>query len=146
MAGNNKPAWFVRELAEVGTNPDGTPRMGEVEVSAVQRNGRLKPGAYQKFTVKPDPASIFVERAEYEVWRAALDVLTEDLADRLDAYRIVPSRLPYRPWAGQEHEDGCGVVLPGDVQTFEHRRLGRRCKLALPSPFGVERGARLSDK
>ena len=98
MAANNKPAWFVRELAEVGTNPDGSPRMGEVEVSGVQRNGRLKPGAYQKFIVEPDPATILMERAEYEVWRAALDVLAEDLADALDGFRVLPSRLPFRPW------------------------------------------------
>jgi hypothetical protein len=119
MAGNNKPAWFVRELAEVGTSADGTPRMGEVEVSGLMRNGRPKPGAYQKFVVEPDPATILIERAEYEVWRAALDVLAEDLGDSLDAWRIKASRLPFRPWI--EEGPPIGRVLPASGKPVKHR-------------------------
>ena len=110
LAANGKPAWFARDLAPVGFNADGSQRMGEVEVNGVQRNGRLKPGAYRKYEVDPDPALVLLERAEYEVWRAALDVLAEDLDGKLEAHTVRPSRLPWRPWA--EPASALPTVLP----------------------------------
>lgn len=106
LAANGRPAWFARELREVGENADGTPRYAEVETSGLQRNGKPKPGAYQRFVVEPDPALFMVDRAEWELWRAAMDVLAEDLAGALARFDVLPCRLPDRPWLERAEEEG----------------------------------------
>lgn len=112
MAANGRAAWFVREWREIGTHADGSPRMGEVEVNGVQKNGKLKPGAYRRFMDDPDPADFMVERAEYEVWRAAMDVLAEDLAGRLSRFEVTGCKLPFLPWLEAGFEGG--AMLAGD--------------------------------
>jgi hypothetical protein len=74
----------------------------EQEVSGYdERAKRPFPGAYRKTTLEPDPALAVVDRAEYEVWHAALAMLVETLAasDALFDHRVVPSKRPARPWA-----------------------------------------------
>lgn len=114
LAANGRPAWFAREMREVGMHADGSPRMGEVEVSGTFANGRVKPGAYRKHVLEPDPADIMVERAEYRLWRAAIDVLAEDAAGALRDFDVLPCRLPYRPWL-ERGEGAPGRVLRGDA-------------------------------
>jgi len=48
--------------------------------------------------LEPDPVDGFVARAEYEVWRAALNVLVEDLKPVLVDHIPVASERPWRPW------------------------------------------------
>ncbi len=119
LAANGRAAWFVREWREIGTEADGSPRFADVETNGVQKNGKLKPGAYRRFIDTPDPADFMVERAEYEVWRAAMDVLAEDLAGRLARFEVTGCKLPFLPWieAGFEGgamlaEDGGGRIVP----------------------------------
>ena len=112
MAANGRAAWFVREWREIGTEADGSPRFAEVETNGVQKNGKLKPGAYRRFIDTPDPADFMVERAEYEVWRAAMDVLAEDLAGRLARFEVTGCKLPFLPWIEAGFEGG--AMLAGD--------------------------------
>lgn len=93
-----KDKWFRTIMVD---QADGTKR--EVEVEGYDQ-GRQRPfvDAYRKMELSPDPTEALVYRAEYEVWRAALDVLIEDLADVLTAHRLTPSVRTWRPWEAGE--------------------------------------------
>ncbi len=93
------PGWFLREAVQVETL-SGVMSV-EVEVDGWDEVSRYpKPGAYRKTALEPDPVGDIVLRAEYEVWRAALDVLFEDLVGRLASIDVLPCALPARPWEG----------------------------------------------
>lgn len=98
---NGKPKWFRRTVVMI---EEGDPEKGikpvyrEVEVNGTQRDGHPHPDAYQKTYYDPDPAEIVVARAEYEVWRAALDVLAIDLEGQWHDHEVIHSQRPWRPW------------------------------------------------
>lgn len=87
-------------------------KMGEVERLAKlnPRSRRYPPTAYQKFVWVPDIASVVEARADWLVWRGALEHLAESLAGHLHERTLSSLRLPWMPWlAGAEHE---GVDKP----------------------------------
>lgn len=59
---------------------------------------RPRPDCYQKFRLEPDPVWMIEARAVYAAWRAALDVLFEDLEGRLEKVTLLPSEAPRAPW------------------------------------------------
>lgn len=59
---------------------------------------RPRPDCYQKFRLEPDPVWMIEARAVYAAWRAALDVLFEDLEGRLEKITLLPSEAPREPW------------------------------------------------
>lgn len=91
-----KPAWF--RMVEF-TSHLGRPERREVD-GFNKRSQRPYPGAYRKTVLEPDPMLAAVERAEYEVWHAALCLLVEMLNEpgALTAHRLAPPLAPMRPW------------------------------------------------
>jgi hypothetical protein len=91
---NGAPRWY-RKVQSRGPFGEGY----DVEVDGFDPVNRVPyPGAYQRHYLDPCPVDVLVERMEAEVWRAALDVLVEDLAGCLEAVELLPSTLPERPW------------------------------------------------
>lgn len=102
--------WFVKRrfssdgaFGEVGEEV-------EMVVSVNSSTSRPPADAYRKFRLEPDPTDAAVARAEYEVWRAALDVLVADLDGALERFDVLPSPRAWRPW--EEGEPALGRVLP----------------------------------
>ena len=98
---NGREKWFVREVI-VADSLSGPVSM-EIEVDGFDERRRIpKPNAYRKTFLDPDPTLGCVGRAEYEVWRAALDVLAEDLRGQMEDFEVVSSGRPFRPWVDGE--------------------------------------------
>lgn len=96
VSANGKPLWF--RMIQL-TNHLGRQETREVE----GRNPRTKrpyPGAYRRTVLEPDPVFAAIDRAEYEVWHAALGLLVEVLNEPgvLVAHQLSPSLAPARPW------------------------------------------------
>lgn len=94
---NGKPAWFRRVTATEGMTTF------EREVDGFNpRSQRPWPGAFKKTYLDPDPAFAAADRAEYEIWHAALAQVCETLAQAgLAGHRVLPSARPGRPWEGR---------------------------------------------
>lgn len=100
---NGKPRWFRRVEVQ---DAFGKPLI--VEVDGYDRaNRRPFPDAYARQYLDPSPVEALVARLELEAWRAALDVLVEDLEGALEEVELLPSSLPERPW-----EAAASRVLP----------------------------------
>lgn len=105
---NGKVRWFRRILC-VSEGAFGVVTE-EVEVDGIDPKRRLPhPDAYTRTVLDPDPAPVVQGRAEYELWRAALDLLTEDLAGRLETRFAMASDRSRRPW---EAPDAARRILP----------------------------------
>jgi hypothetical protein len=94
---HGKALWFRIIMVEGAFG-----RLYEREVDGFnERSRRPYPGAYRKTVLDPDPASAAIDRAEYEVWHAALGLLVQELnaSGALVAHRIAPSQRAARPWA-----------------------------------------------
>lgn len=94
---HGKALWFRIIMVEGAFG-----RLYEREVDGFnERSRRPYPGAYRKTVLDPDPAGAVIDRAEYEVWHAALGMLVEELSasGSLVAHRIAPSARAPRPWA-----------------------------------------------
>lgn len=92
---NGRPAWFVREYRrdrltgeEIAVEVDGMNR----------RTGRPVKGAYRKYALNPDPRAAILDRADYHVWRCALEHLARALDGRLTAHRLSGELPPVEPW------------------------------------------------
>ncbi|MEK9754714.1 MAG: hypothetical protein VW338_16080, partial [Rhodospirillaceae bacterium] len=92
-----KPAWFARRTLMVNGAPF------EHEVDGIDRRSRRPlAGAYRKYVYDPPLAPIVEERAEYQLYVAALTALVDALAGRLEAFEATPSGLPAWPWLDGE--------------------------------------------
>lgn len=97
---HGKPKWFMRVLRPQPTI-DGGEIMVEVEVDGRDyRRHRPYPSAYQKHYLDPDPMPVVIARAEYEVWRSAMDLLAEHA--RALGLATTGCRWPARPWMDGE--------------------------------------------
>lgn len=99
-----KPLWF-RMITETIRGIDY-----QREVDGFNpKSRRPYPGAYRKTVLDPDPALAAADRAEYEVWHAALGMLVEVLnaPGYLKAHRLVGPAAPARPW-----EVGASAAIP----------------------------------
>jgi hypothetical protein len=105
--------WFVRREVRtvVGDGPLG------IAVQTVETEGwsaRLRrpvAGAYRKAHFVPDPVPAMVARAEYEIFSAAMCMLYDQLADRLETIDLVPVDWPVQPW-GESAERGADSRRP----------------------------------
>ena len=89
-----RPAWF-RRIGVAGAFGE----INEMEVDGYDaRAGRPYPDAYRRTELHPDPALVVVDRAEYEVWRAALTLIVGALEGRLSAHVVTDCAAPARPW------------------------------------------------
>ena len=90
-AQNGQPKWFRRvRMAESGYEYEADGWCG--------RTKRPHRDAYRKPEWRPDPVPAIVARAEYQVWRAALDVIAAELAGRLAEHEVFFSARPWAPW------------------------------------------------
>lgn len=63
------------------------------------RSGLYPAGTFCTLVWHPSPAHVLLERAEYAVWWAALDLLAGELV--LDTIEVAPMRAPQSPWLGE---------------------------------------------
>lgn len=90
-----KPKWFRK--VTIPTGPDGHPY--EIEVDGRDpRRKRPYPDAYRKEYLEPDPAEVVYDRALYQVWHAALQVLVAELRGELQSIALVGPAAPAEPW------------------------------------------------
>ncbi|WP_454919231.1 hypothetical protein [Xanthobacter sediminis] len=92
-----RPRWYRR----VTLTSDGAfgQSQYEVEVDGFDyRRRRPHPDAYQRHYFEPDLAALVTARAEYEIWRAALDLVAEDVGGGLVHHMVEPSAAAARPW------------------------------------------------
>lgn len=102
---NGKARWFVRRTIEVEAG-------GTMEIEGEGYNAtrqRPYPGAYNKWELHPSPFPTAIDRAEYEVWHAALTLLAAEIGDTLTSRIVIGPRRPARPWISGMPQP---VVLP----------------------------------
>lgn len=89
-----KPAWFVRRKGV-----DAFGHEVEFEVDGYNpKTGKPLPGAYRKWEMSPEAVSDIAGRAEWQLWRAAVDMVFEDLNGRLNDHVLEPCTLSLEPW------------------------------------------------
>jgi hypothetical protein len=130
------PMWFRKERRAVAWNDrDEAIAWDDIEVDGFNAKSRRPwPDAYRRSVLDPDPLLAVLARAEWQLWRAALDVLFEDVAAceavALGGVAVSPSRLPMRPWVegmpAQPRVLGGGEALPvAAPKEFAQRRRRR---------------------
>jgi hypothetical protein len=93
-----RPAWFV-----VRTMTDSLGQAFELEVDGFNaRTQRPMRGAYRKYEFSISPAGDILARLDYQIWVAALRLLTERLADKLVDHRLVPCERAMTPWLDRD--------------------------------------------
>ena len=100
---NGKARWFRRVLVPVAA--DGGWIESEVD-GWDERRRRPRPDAYLKHFLDPDPMALVVARGEWEIWRAALELLGLWLSETglLAEVIVEPSIAPARPWLGDRRK------------------------------------------
>jgi hypothetical protein len=122
VTSHGKPLWFRLERRPVAWN-DRDEAIAWADVETDGYNAKAKrpfPEAYRKHRLEPDPLLAVLARAEWQLWRAALDVVFEDVAGcgavAVGGVAVLPSRLPMRPWVegmpAQPRVLGGGEALP----------------------------------
>jgi hypothetical protein len=133
VGANGKPTWFRKVVQHVTTATGSVKAIEHEEHVADPR--RVK-GAYRKAVYEPDPAEIARERAEYELWRAALDAVAEALDGALTSMAVRPSTRPRRPWT-EPQGDGPRVLrdfAQGPVCLGERVFGGKRWRIVQLMP------------
>ncbi|MFG1246781.1 hypothetical protein [Xanthobacter flavus] len=128
VCAHGKPQWFRREV--VVTDGAFGPASHEIEVDGFNHSRRMPyADAYTKMVLDPDPAPVVQGRAEYELWRGALDLLAEDLAEGLEAHKVLPSDRSARPWEAPDPERRIlpSLLVPPAPER-ESRAVGRKRK------------------
>lgn len=127
LGANGKPAWFRIVTVETSAGPM------ESEVDGYDAKAkRPMAGAYRKTFLDPDPTEAALGRAEYQVWRFALDLLVERLAGCLAEHEVEPSGRSLWPW--EEAPETAPRVLPNLTQAMPwknaRRYAGRKRRVA----------------
>lgn len=99
------------------------------------RSGFYETGAFCPLEWDPDPQWIVNERAEYSVWRIALEQLVVQLAGELATISMLAPSAPIAPWLGERDAGkppnlfapgAPGVYTRLEVLSMEARRGQRR--------------------
>ena len=133
--------WFRKVEKPVSWDASGNV-VGVADVEAEgwdAKNWRPYARAYRRPVLTPCPLAVARRRAEWQLWRAALDVVYEIVAGgevvidgvrRVwpDAVRVLPCALPWRPWdeTGPCHTGGplpspSRTYVPGEIPTERTR-------------------------
>ena len=100
---NGRPALFVSRTVR-----DCLGRERTVEKSGYDmKRNRPFPGAYRKQELARDPVPALMGRADYQLWRAALDIVAEDLEGQLADHHVRRSPRPWWPWETVPHARAC---------------------------------------
>ena len=116
-------------LVDVATPPTAVALVIEVDGRDPRRK-RPYPDAYRKEYLEPDPAEVVYDRALYQVWHAALQVLVADLRGELQSIALVGPAAPAEPWVtGVQQARILPSIRPmtADSAGAVHRR-GRRVR------------------
>ena len=110
--------WFRETTISVGEQESARPYVIEVD-GYNHKAKRPYDDAYRRYVIEPDLAGVVEDRARYEIWRSALDVLAEEcdgliMRDKatghvVETLTIRPCALPRRPWMGGEARARVGV-------------------------------------
>ena len=99
-----KPLWFRRRAVACAWNErDEATAFHEMEVDGYDaRARRPHADAYQRKVLRPCPLPAAMARAEWQIWRAGLDVVLEACREwGLESIAVEASQRPWEPWAGQ---------------------------------------------
>ena len=100
--GNGAPIWYqMRITHSLDESGKAVEFRSETEDGWNRNTKAPKVGAYQKFILKPDPTGLIISRGEYQIWRSCLDILTEELAEKLTSWELTPSPRTACPWEGE---------------------------------------------
>jgi len=99
---HGEPVWFQMRVVQ-SLDEEGRPVefRNETEDGWNRNTKAPKAGAYQKFVLKPDPTDIIISRGEYQIWRACLVMLVEDLRETLTSWTVTGMVRPACPWEGE---------------------------------------------
>ncbi|MEP0234344.1 hypothetical protein [Roseibium sp.] len=94
-----QPRWFRRHV-EQDVDCFGAPveRSFEVEDGWDFSRKRAKRGAYPKQYLDPDPVSVLSERGEYDILRACLMALCDELNGKMVDHTVSPCSWDVSPW------------------------------------------------
>lgn len=103
---HGEPNWFMMRVVQ-SLDEEGRPVefRNETEDGWNRNTKAPKAGAYQKFDLKPDPTDIIISRGEYQIWRASLGLLVEDLRETLTLWDLAESLRPACPWEAEGWRD-----------------------------------------
>jgi hypothetical protein len=102
LAANGKPGiWRIERLMDLRLNE---PRDFELPVKPIRKD-IYPPGSYCGLEFDPDPQLAANDRAEYLVWRLALEALAEALSGRLETITALPPAAALFPWKGEKDGD-----------------------------------------
>ncbi len=120
---NGMPLWFRQVSRPVAWNADGETTQTEmVEVDGRNlKTRRPYPDAYRKHVLTPDPMLAVMARVEWQIWRAALDVVFEDVAGLLRGVAVEPCALPMRPWV-EDMGQAARVLSGGEALPMQPAR------------------------
>jgi hypothetical protein len=107
----------------------------EAEAPAARiRSDLYEAGAFCKLKWDPDPKIMVNERAEYLIWRLALDRLAGALSGKLARFAVIAPSAPLAPWLG-DRDSGkpaalmaqgvAGVYTALEILTLEARLANR---------------------
>lgn len=93
------PIWFQMRI-DHGIGGNGQPVENKFETEdGWNRNTKApKAGAYQKFFLTPDPTPVIIGRGEYQIWVCCLNIIVEELAGKLDKWKVETVARPTCPW------------------------------------------------
>jgi hypothetical protein len=81
-------------------------------------------GSFCRLEWDPDPQSVINDRADYLVWRLALDELTHALSGRLAGIAALPTAAAMAPWLGQKDGDKpIDLFRPGAERVYSAQQL-----------------------
>lgn len=95
-----KPAWFAVQQVT-----DAFGRASTIEVDGYDpKRGRPRKGAYRRYEVAPDPFSVALSRADWQIWVTCLEMLVAQLVGCLADYEPVSAGHSLTPWVDGEAE------------------------------------------
>jgi hypothetical protein len=141
LAANGKPGiWRVERLMDLRFDEA---RDFETPVKPIRKDV-YPPGSYCGIEFDPDPQIAANDRAEYLVWRLALEALAEALSGRLETITALPPAAALLPWTGERDSDRpCDLFGAGaerihglaEARELEARRArGARREIAQRQP------------
>jgi hypothetical protein len=89
------PTWF-RLVKTIGTFGEAHFAEEQCAIDPVSR--RPPPGSYRKYRWSPSVSSVIDGRADWMVWIAALDMVSESVAENLTDHRVRELDLSWTPW------------------------------------------------
>lgn len=115
-----KPRWFRRERVQIAAGDEHLGICAEfitVEVDGFnQARQRPWPDAYRKVELFPDPLYLIIQRAEYLVWRMALDTIADAVNGQMASIHVTASTRPMTPWESAHR----GVVSDDENENREY--------------------------